>query len=197
MEWLKSFAEFLRTWQGSLALFGGGMTAVVARAFGYLKTDFELGIGALAAFGFWMLIAMAIDRLVKSIRTRIRASRLAERSKLAEATAAIAAEAVRGVEKDRAVDNVRHLQEWEMKSLFWIYHQSGHRARASINDTGIDGLVTLNLLEAEDRKQLATDRMWFIPKHVVDALRSKLGEPDAAKGKWPPPWEGRRGRIRI
>ncbi|MBX9773658.1 MAG: hypothetical protein K2Y71_04515 [Xanthobacteraceae bacterium] len=192
MDWLKSIAEFIRTWQTALALFGGGATAIAARSAGHVKSDLEFTIAFLSALGFWMLIAMVLDASYRAIRKRLRMNRIAAKQQIGREKAAKVTQAAAELQVRRAVGNIDHLQKWEADALAWIYHQPGQRARASIHHVGIDGLVILGLLAAEDRRQPSSDRVWFIPPEIVEAIRSQFGEPDASKGKQRAPWLNQR-----
>jgi|SRR6266540_6730455 len=199
MEWLRSVAEFLSHWRTALGLFGGVATAFALRMSGYATSDLEFSAAIAGGMGFWVLVAWIGEGVFNFIRARLLAIRAAKERAAAQKAADEAAAAQRQKEqqeaaaaRERAVLNLRHLHDWELKALVWIYHQPSSRARASINHSGIQGLYEMGLLESEgDRRQLATDRTWRIPDHVLNELRERLGKPDPAKGKYPPPWEGK------
>jgi hypothetical protein len=199
MDWLKSVSDFLGHWRGALGLFGGVATALALRKFGYLTGDVEFTAAIPGGIGFWVLVSWIGEKIYKSIRTKLRAGRLEKRRADAQRAADEAAATQRqkdeqeaAAARDRSVMNLRHLKEWELKALCWIYHQPGSRARASVHDTGIGGLYTMGLLESEgDKRQSVTDHTWRIPDHIVAVLRERLGEQEPAKFKLPAPWEGK------
>jgi hypothetical protein len=90
--------------------------------------------------------------------------------------------------EQRAIQNLAHMEPWEQKALVWIYHQDGHRGRASIHFTEIAGLSRMGLLIPEDTNQLATDRIWVIPEHVAKVIERLIGPPDHKKAKERSPW---------
>jgi hypothetical protein len=199
MDWLKSVADFLAHWRGAFGLFGGVATAFALRIFGYATSDLEFTAAIAGGIGFWVLVAWMAEAVFNFIQTTVLAIRTARQRAEAQKAADQAAAAHRQREeqeaaaaRERALLNLRHLRDWELKALVWIYHQPSSRARASINHVGIQGLYEMGLLESEDdKRQMPTDRTWRIPDHIVEALREKLGQPNSAKGKPPPPWEGK------
>jgi hypothetical protein len=201
---LKSLSELLRlNWRNAFAICAAGMTVLVLRPRGYLGDDYELVIGALTAFGGWVLVAIGIEKIWKRIVACLRARRIktlqterdADTAKKGEA-AQKAADEAEALKRKRTLDNLRYLHHWEQQALTWIYHNGG-RARASINHSGIDALSEHGLLVAEDRNQLATDRFWGIPDFVMDEFQKVIGEPDPNKGRPPAPWEGKATGWRV
>ncbi len=192
MGWLKSLADFIRSWRGAFAIFAAAATVIAGRLFGYLATDLEFVVGFIGACGLWMMVALGIDYIRGWIVAERRTRRIARLRKATEEQAAARAEQEAGETVKRSIANLRQLEEWEEQALLWIYHQPGSRARASINDSGIDGLRNMGLLRAEDPKQLASDRIWVIPDHIVEALQKIMGERNPQKAKQEAPWVGQR-----
>jgi len=198
MDWLKSLFG-LKSGPGALALFGGGVIALLARKAGLLDSELEFVVAFLAAFGFWLLVGLAVKGIYKMSVSAVAAMRARRREIAAQTAAEETAGAQREIEdadaaaaRQRSIRNLDHLEPAEHDALFWIQIQEGHRARASINDAGINGLYNMGLLVPEDRDQLPTDRTWVIPDDLIEAVREKVGEPGPNDEQRMPPWQRRR-----
>ena len=186
-DWLKSLGDFIRSWAGAFSFFGGAATAIWGRRAGYLASDVEFVVGFIGASAFWMMIALAIAGARKKVRT----IRTARRIKATGETASREREERKIEERARALENLKQLLDWEREALRWIYHKGG-RARASINHTGIDGLVNLRILHPESYKAADwTDTIWIIPHEFIEALERMFGPADPDRAKTNPPWEKR------
>lgn len=185
---LKSVSEFFRlNWRNAFALFASGVVVLVFRSQGFLQQQDELIVGAIAAFGFWTLVTLGIDRA----RAWKRAKNLKTKR---------AADSVEKAESDRlklksdrlrAVENLGQIHDWEFKALVWIYHRHKGRARASINHSGIGGLRKMGLLEFEEQSARVdyTDCFFVIPDTVYEMLEKRLGPPNKDKTDAKPPWD--------
>ena len=186
MDILKALSELVRlNWRNAFALFFGGLSVLILRAKGILRDPSDLAIGYLAAFGFWILIALICERVAEWLNAISRARQAAERE---EASRQSAANAERE-RQERAIKNIAHLDREEDELLCWIYHRYRGRARLDISSDGVRGLYNLGIIERESPSSNFSDRIYVIPERVYAALSDALGPPDPTQTDPEPPWQ--------
>ena len=182
----KAIAEFVKlNERTAFALFAAGVAVLLLIHLAIVgREPTEITIAYLGAFGLFIWIGYGVQkgwRFARRARQKQkRASAAIEQQNLDEAR-----------DRERALDNLGHLESDEFNVIAYLHHKGLSRVRASQHYGEFANLVTMRILEVEDRGQPYHDRFFFVPDHVRAFLEERLGQPDPTKYKKGPPWEGK------
>src|SRR5689334_17212187 len=146
----KAIAEFLRlNTRTAFALFAAGVSIWVLLYYGIISRDpADLALGYLASFGLFVWLGYTVQKAIRWNKLRLAKKAAAANKQTEEIRNDAKAEATRKA----TIENLRHLEDAEAETVFWMYHRTQYRVRASNNWYEFANLVNLNVLLVEDQK---------------------------------------------